>query len=64
MIGMTINKKLLLKIISAGITLSGAIVTLVINDSETRDLEDKIYNRVYDDVMKNVISTVQNKEAM
>lgn len=64
MIGMTINKKLLLKIISAGITLSGAIVTLVINDSETRDLEDKIYNRVYDDVMKNVISAVQDKEAM
>lgn len=64
MIGMTFNKKLLLKIISAGITLSGAIVTLVINDSETRDLEDKIYNRVYDDVMKNVISAVQNKEAM
>lgn len=64
MIGMTINKKLLLKIISAGITLSGAIVTLVINDSETRDMEDKIYNRVYEDVMKNVISAVQNKEAM
>lgn len=64
MIGMTINKKLLLKIISAGITLSGAIVTLVINDSETRDLEDKIYNRVYEDVMKNVISAVQDKEAM
>lgn len=64
MIGMEINKKLVLKLVSAGISLAGAVVTLVINDSETRDLENKVYDRVYKDVMNNVMATIQKTEAM
>lgn len=59
-----LSKKLLLKIGSVVLTLGGAVVTVLINDAETKDLETRIYNKVMDNVMKNVDSTVPGGEVI